>query len=411
MPDKKVYNAIMKYNFDAIIDRSGTDSIKWETIQSEEDAHNQIHTECFSGENAAIPMWVADMDFAAPPAVVDALTARAQHPIYGYTDRSQTYGRAVADWMRTRHNWPIQPEWIVTTPGVVPALAMLVRALLQPGDKVIIQPPVYYPFKLVLEANGIGVVENPLCADYGGYLMDFDHLAAQARDPQTKMLILSSPHNPVGRVWSRDELTRLAEICRANNVLVVSDEIHADLTFAPFVSFGTVDENAIVCTAASKTFNLAGLANSNIIIPNKGQRKTFEKYLLQNALLDTNLFGRIATEAAYTHGADWLDQLLDYLRGTLDYMEKYFAENIPQIRMTRPEGTYLVWLDCRALGMDSASLTRFFLNEARVYLENGAIFGTGGDGFLRMNIATPRKVVEEALRRMKEAVNSLAEKK
>ncbi len=401
----------MKYDFDTIIDRSGTDSIKWENIQSEEDAHNQIRTDRFFGENAAIPMWVADMDFAAPPAVVNALTARVGHPIYGYTDRSQTYGRAVADWMRTRHNWPIEPEWIVTTPGVVPALAMLIRALLQPGDTVIIQPPVYYPFKMVLEANGIGVVENPLCADYGRYLMDFDHLAAQARDPQTKMLILSSPHNPVGRVWTRDELTRLAEICRANNVLVISDEIHADLTFTPFISYGTLAEdftqNAIICTAASKTFNLAGLSNSNIIIPNPSLRKTFEKYLLQNALLDTNLFGRIATEAAYTHGADWFDELLDYLCGTLDLMEKYFAENIPQIRMIRPEGTYLVWLDCRALGMDSPSLTRFFLDRARVYLENGAIFGTGGEGFMRMNIATPRKLVKEALRRMRDAVDSV----
>jgi cystathionine beta-lyase len=410
MPDKKVYNRHMRINFNQIIDRSGTDSVKWESIQSEEDAHNQIRTDRFFGENAAIPMWVADMDFAAPPAVVEAITARAQHPIYGYTDSSQTYGRAVANWMRTRHNWPIQPEWIVTTPGVVPALAMLTRAILQPGDQAIIQPPVYYPFKLVLEANEIGVVENPLRAENGRYQMDFDDLEQKTRDPRTKLLILSSPHNPVGRVWSRDELTRLAEICRANNVTVISDEIHADLTFTPFVSFGTLAEefshNAIICTAASKTFNLAGLSNSNIIIPNPSLRKTFEDYLLKNALLGTNLFGRLATETAYTHCADWLNQLLDYFRGTLDFMEKYFAENIPQIRMIRPEGTYLVWLDCRALGMDSAALTRFFLDRARVYLESGAIFGTGGDGFLRMNIATPRKVVEDALERMREAVIS-----
>jgi cystathionine beta-lyase len=401
----------MEINFDQIIDRAGTDSAKWETIQSEANAYIHVRTDKFTGEHAAIPMWIADMDFAAPPAVVEAITARAQHPIYGYTELPLTYNRAVADWMRTRHNWTIQPDWIVTTPGVVPALAMLIRALLQPGEKAIIQPPVYYPFKVVLEVNHIEIANNPLIYENGRYRMDVDDLERQARDPRAKLLILSNPHNPVGRVWTRGELTRLAEICRANDVTVISDEIHADLTFAPFTPFGAVDENAIVCTAASKTFNLAGLANSNIILPNPALRKTFENYLLQNALLGAHLFGHIATEAAYTHGADWLDQLLDYLRGTLDFMEEYFAKHLPQIRMIRPEGTYLVWLDCRALGMDSAALTRFFLDRARVYLEDGAIFGTGGEGFLRMNIATPRKVVEEALERMREAINSLAEKK
>ncbi len=402
----------MKYDFNKITDRAGTDAIKWETIPSEEDAHIHIRTDRFFGPQAAIPMWVADMDFPSPPAVVDALAERIRHGIYGYTDLSVTYGRAVANWMKTRHNWEIQPEWIVTTPGVVPALAMLVRTLLQPGEKAIIQTPVYYPFRMVLEYNDIQVVENPLVYEDGRYRMDFEDLSAKARDPQTKLLILSSPHNPIGRVWTRDELTRLAEICRANDVLVVSDEIHGDLTFAghPFVSYGTLGEdfaqNAFICTAASKTFNLAGLSNSNIIIPNKSLREGFEKYLLKNALLSTNLFGRLATETAYIHGADWLDQLLDYLEGTLDFMESYFAKHLPQIRMIRPEGTYLVWLDCRALGLDSKSLHRFFLDRGRVYLENGSVFGTAGEGFMRMNIATPRKLVKEALKRMREVVDS-----
>jgi cystathionine beta-lyase len=310
--------------------------------------------------------------------------------------------------MKSRHGWEIQPEWIVTTAGVVPALAMLARTFLQPGEKTIIQTPVYFPFRMVLELNDIQVVENSLLFEDGRYKMDFDDLAVKARDPQTKMLILCSPHNPVGRVWSRDELTRLAEICRANDVLVVSDEIHGDLTFTPFASFGTLGDeftqNAVITTAASKTFNLAGLATSNIIIPNASLREKFEKYLLKNAIFGTNLFGRLATETAYTHAADWLDQLLDYLSGTLDFMEKYFAKHIPQIRMIRPEGTYLAWLDCRALGLDSQSLPRFFLDHARVYLEDGSVFGTAGEGFLRMNIATPRKLVKEALRRMREAV-------
>jgi cystathionine beta-lyase len=395
----------MKINFDKIIHRAGTHTAKWETIMSETNSYIHVHTDRFFGENASIPMWIADMDFAAPKEVVDALAARAKHGIYGYTESSATYGRAVANWMKTRHHWDIQPEWIVITPGIVPALAMLARTFIGPGEKVIIQPPVYYPFASVLKFNEIEIVENPLLYENGRYQMDFDDLECKARDPQTKILILCNPHNPVGRVWTREELSRVAEICRANDILVISDEIHADLSFKAFTPFGTIDANAIVCTAASKTFNLAGLSTSNIVIADKVLREKFSKYLLQNALVGSNFFGQLATETAYAHSAYWLDQLLEYLSGTLDFMEKYFAKHIPQIRMIRPEGTYLVWLDCRALGLDSTSLHRFFADRARVYLEQGAIFGTAGEGFLRMNIATPRKVVKEALRRMREAVD------
>jgi cystathionine beta-lyase len=403
----------MKYNFDKETSRTGTNSIKWDYIQSEEDAHVHIKTDRFFGSDPAIPMWIADMDFPSPKPVVAALTERVKHGIYGYTEKPESYSNAVINWMKTRHNWDIQPDWIVGAPGVVPALAMLVRTFLQAGEKTIIQTPVYFPFRLVLEANDFEVVNNPLINQDGHYRMDFDDLAVKARDPKTKMLILCSPHNPIGRVWRRDELARLAEICRENGVLVISDEIHGDLTFAghPFVSFGTLGDgltqNAVICTAASKTFNLAGLANSNIIIPNASLRKKFENYLLKNALMDANSFGRLATETAYNHGADWLNQLLEYLEGNLDFMESYFAKHIPQIRMIRPEGTYLVWLDCRALGLDAQSLHRFFWDRARVYLEQGSIFGTEGEGFLRMNIATPRKLVKEALRRMREAVSSV----
>jgi cystathionine beta-lyase len=400
----------MKVNFDRIVNRAGTDSSKWETIMSETNSYIHERTDRFFGENASTPMWIADMDFAAPKEVVNALAARAKHGVYGYTESPATYGPAVANWMKTRHNWDIQPEWIVTTPGIVPALAMLARTFIGPGEKVIIQPPVYYPFASVLKFNEIEIADNLLLYENGRYQMDFDDLERKARDPQTKMLILCNPHNPVGRVWTREELSHVAEICRANDILVIADEIHADLSFQPFTPFGSLDENAIVCTAASKTFNLAGLATSNIIVPNKDLRETFSKYLLQNALVGSNSFGQLATETAYAHSAYWLDQLLEYLSGTLDYMEKYFAKHIPQIRMIRPEGTYLVWLDCRALGMDAAFVHRFFADRARVYLEQGAIFGTGGAGFLRMNIATPRKSVKEALKRMKEAVESLPKK-
>jgi cystathionine beta-lyase len=356
-------------------------------------------------------MWVADMDFPAPKPVVDALVARAKHGIYGYTETPEGYHAAIQEWMWSRHGWEIHPQWIVTTPGVVSALALLVRAFLKPGEKAIIQTPVYYPFFHVLEINDIEVVRNPLIVEDGKYRMDFEDLQVKARDPQTKMLILCSPHNPVGRIWTREELTRLAEICAASDLLIVSDEIHADLSFKPFTPFGTLEDkftgNLVVCTAASKTFNLAGLGTSNIIIPDRGIRDRFSKYIFQNGVYDTGFFGRLATEIAYTQGAEWLDQLLDYLAGTLSYMEKFFRKNLPQIRMTRPEGTYLAWLDCRAIGMTSAALSRFFFDSANVYLENGAIFGPDGDGFLRMNIATPRKLVKEALQRMKVAVDSL----
>ena len=397
----------MDTNFDKFVDRIGTNSSKWEAIQSEGDGNFHVRTKIFQGKNAPAPMWIADMDFPAPKIVVDVLTARAKHGLYGYTERSETYTASVVDWMRTRHRWVIQPNWIAITPGVVPALAMLIKTFLKPGEKAIIQTPVYFPFYFVLEANDIEVVKSSLIYEDDRYHMDFDDLEQKARDPQTKMLILCSPHNPVGRVWTRAELTRLSEICRKNNVMVIADEIHADLTFARFTPYGTVDKDAIVCTAASKTFNLAGLATSNIILPVKEQREAFEKYLLSNALVDMSIFGQLATETAYRHGAEWLDQLLVYLSGTLDFMEEYFAKHIPQIKMIRPEGTYLVWLDCRALGMDAKSLHKFFLEKAGVYLEQGAIFGTEGEGFMRMNITTPRKRVKEVLKRMREAVNSL----
>lgn len=400
----------MRYNFNKVTNRAGTDSTKWETIQSESSPYINDRTELFFGPERVIPMWVADMDFPAPKPVVDALTARAKHGIYGYSETSTRYQAAVQGWMWSRHGWEIQPQWIVTTPGVVSALTLLVRTFLKPGEEAIIQSPVYYPFFEVLEINDIGVVRNPLILEDGKYRMDYEDLEVKVRDPQVKMLILCNPHNPVGRVWRREELTRLAEICTANDLLVVSDEIHADLVFNSFTPFGTLGNdythNLVVCTAASKTFNLAGLGTSNIIIPDRKLRHKYAKYLYQNGVYDTGFFGRIATETAYTKGTEWLDQLLDYLDGTLSLMQKYFKKHIPKIQMLKPEGTYLVWLDCRAIGMTSAELSKFFLQKAGVYLENGAFFGPEGDGFLRMNIATPRKLVKEAMAGMKEALDS-----
>jgi cystathionine beta-lyase len=302
---------------------------------------------------------------------------------------------------------------------VVVALALLVRTFVRPGEKVIIQPPVYRPFHLAAEFNGARVVTNPLICETGpdgipSYRMDFDDLERKVRDPKVKMLILCSPHNPVGRVWTRRELKRLGEICVENDVLLVSDEIHGDLVhgerrFTPYAKLGRkFARRSVICTAPSKTFNLAGLSTSNIIIPDPGLRGRFEKTLLTNALLGVDIFGSVALEAAYNHGDEWLDQLLEYLKGNVAYLEQFMEKNVPQIRVVRPEGTYLVWLDCRALGLDTPQLSRLLHRRARVFLEPGTDFGPEGEGFMRINVGCPRPVLKEALKRMRAAITRAA---
>jgi cystathionine beta-lyase len=403
----------MKYNFDQEVSRKGTNSIKWDYVQSESNITRLERTGRFFGRGRSIPMWIADMDFLAPKPVVDALVGRAKHGIFGYSEKPGTYYDAVVQWMGRRHKWKIDREWIVTTPGVVPALAMLVRTFVAPDEKVIIQPPVYYPFYLVAEFNEREIVKNPLIYEKGRYRIDFDDLESQARDPKARMLILCSPHNPVGRVWTKKELTRLGEICLQNNVLVVSDEIHGDLVYSgsrmtPFARINKAfAQHSITCTAPIKTFILAGLSTSNLIIPDADLRKKFRNTLLENALLDVGIFGSIATEVAYQQGAEWLDQLLDYLEGNLDLMEDFIGKYIPRIKMIRPEGTYLVWLDCRGLGLDKDQLKHLMVKKARLYLDEGYIFGAEGEGFERMNIACPRRVLREALVRIRKAVDEL----
>jgi cystathionine beta-lyase len=356
---------------------------------------------------------VADMDFACPQPVVEALVARAQHGIYGYTTPSDAYYDAVASWMQRRQGWEVPREWMCITPGVVPALNMLVRTFVAPGEKTLIQPPVYHPFFHAIENNQAELAANPLIYENGRYRMDYADLESKAKDPAVKMAILCSPHNPVGRVWTRDELLRFGETCLANDVLVVSDEIHADLifkghTFTPFAGMGDeFAQHTVVCTAASKTFNLAGLHTSNIIIPNAGLRARFKKTLKSNGLGGIGPFGLVALEAAYNYGDEWLDQALDYMEGNLDYLEDYVAQHIPRISLVRPEGTYLAWLDCRALGLDKWALKRLMLEEARVFLDDGFIFGPEGEGFQRINVACPRSILIEALERIKEAVDGL----
>jgi cysteine-S-conjugate beta-lyase len=401
----------MKYDFDTLINRAGTYSLKWEFIQEEENLLQWRHTDRCFGEDRTLPMWVADMDLVCPRPVVEALVARAAHGIYGYTVATDSYYAAVVGWMRRRQGWEIAPEWVLTTPGVVPALNMLVGAFVRPGEKVLIQPPVYYPFYSVVEQNGSELVVNPLLYEEGRYRMDYDGLEAAVRDPQVTMAILCSPHNPVGRVWTRDELVRFGEICFANDVLVVSDEIHGDLMlnglpFTPFASIGgEFARRSVVCTAPSKTFNLAGLHVSNIIISECDLRVRFVQALSAHGLFGIGAFGVVAAQTAYEQGEEWLDQALDYIAGNLAALEEYIAHHIPEITVIPPEGTYLVWLDCRRLGLDKMALRHLMLEEARVYLDEGFIFGPEGEGFERINIACPRSLLMEALQRIERAVH------
>ena len=400
----------MKYDFDREINRKGTNSVKWEFIKRRDGLLYREEPDDSSLGTRLLPMWVADMDFPCPEPVVEALVARAQHRLFGYTAPTDSYYNAIVNWMKKRHGWEIEPEWICTTPGVVPALNMLVKTYISPGDKVLIQTPVYYPFNKAVE-NGDGVlITNPLIYENGRYCMDFADLEEKTKDPQVKMAILCSPHNPVGRVWTRDELLRFGEICLKNNVLVVSDEIHGDLilegyVFTPFAGISEAfAQSSITCTAPSKTFNLAGLKTSNITIADEQLRARFKKTLERTALGGVGAFGVVALEAAYNHGEEWLSQVLDYIMGNLRYLEKYIAEHLPQIKVVPLEGTYLAWLDCRSLGLGKKELERMMLEEARVYLDEGYIFGIEGEGFERVNLACPRSVLVEALGRIRNAL-------
>jgi len=403
----------MKQHFDDEIDRRGTNSLKWEFSPQEQDPLYWEQTDRFFGEDRILPMWVADMDFRCPEPVVKALIERAQNGIYGYSFPTDKFFQSVVGWMARRHGWEIAPEWICITPGVVPALNMLVQTFISPGEKVLIQPPVYYPFFSAIENNGGELVSSPLVYESGRYRMDYLDLAEKARDPRLKMAILCSPHNPVGRVWTQDELLRFGEICIKNNVLVVSDEIHGDLVykgqgFTPFAKISRdFAQHSITCTAPSKTFNLAGLLTSCIVIPNDDLRARFEKTLQRNGLVLASSFGLVALQAAYDHGEAWLEQVLIYLQANLEYLKTYMTEHIPLIRVIEPEGTYLVWLDCRGLGLDKLALKRLMTEQAGVYLDEGFIFGPEGEGFERINIACPRSVLVEGLDRIKKAIGQL----
>ncbi len=384
-----------KYDFDEVIDRRHTSSMKWDTNKDE----------------GILPLWVADMDFRSPRPVIDAVKEIAERGIYGYTFAPESYHEAVAEWLLKRHAMETRGEWIKFGPGVVPAINMLIRAFTETGDKVIIQRPVYYPFFISIDNNHRQILDNPLKYNDGQYEMDFEDLESKAADPQAKLLILCSPHNPVGRVWTKEELTRLGEICLRNGVIVISDEIHHDLIFRgnKHTAFATISEdfaqNSVTCTAPSKTFNLAGLQTSTIIIPNERLRARYSEVLESNFLRRPNIFGIAALDAAYRHGEEWLEELLDYLQGNLDFLTDFVERRMPQIKVVKPQGTYLVWMDFRELGMRGRQLEDFMLNRARLWLDEGYIFGSTGDGFERINIACPRATLTEALNRLSSAVH------
>ena len=357
-------------------------------------------------------MWVADMDLPAPQPVVEAVKKRAEHPAYGYTLTPASYWESIIRWMKTRHGWDVRREWLSKSPGVVPALNLCVQAFSHPGDKVVIQTPVYHPFFSAVENNGRRIIRNPLMVENGRYLMDTEDLEKRI-DGRTRMLILCSPHNPVGRVWTKEEIERLGRICVRKDLMVVSDEIHGDLVFnghkhVPAASVSPeLAERTITCLAPSKTFNLAGLSTSVVIASNPKLLGLFDTQAEKAGLTFGNTFGIVALEAAYTQGAEWLDQLLPYLEANIDLATAFFETRVPKIRFLRPEGTYLALLDCRVLGMNQEALDDFFLRKAGVLFDEGTIFGEELRGFERMNLACPRSTLREALERIERAVNAL----
>jgi len=389
------------YDFDTVIDRLPTSSSKW--------SYRKQRT----GVEDVIPMWIADMDFACAPEIVEAIKARAAHPIYGYTVRNDAWYNGLINWMKKRHDWSgIQRDWICFSPGVVAGFNMTIQAYSHPGDKVILQPPVYYPMKNAIFNNGRQMVENPLKIVNGRYVMDYEDLEKKI-DGRTKMIILCSPHNPVGRVWTRSELEQLVEVCERKDIVIVSDEIHLDLILGKIKHTPTaiVSEKAmqktVTLVAPSKSFNVAGLTNSAAIIPNKKLRDAFLNVLQNNSVGGGNIFGAVAQEAAYAHGEPWLEELLVYLRGNLKYFEDFLAEKIPVLKVYPLEGTYLAWVDCTSLGMDDASLKEFMLKKAKLWFDEGTMFGSGGSMFMRINIACPRSMLKMALERLEKAVKAL----
>ncbi|WP_455092087.1 MalY/PatB family protein [Prevotella jejuni] len=389
------------YNFDEIIDRSGSGDLKHEALLPR------------WGRNDLLPLWVADMDFATPDFVVDALKARLSHPIFGYTIEPADYRPTIIDWNESHHGWKIKPEWISFIPGIVKGIGFVVNVFTKPGEKVIIQPPVYHPFRMTPEDNGREVVFNPLRLREDGYYdMDFDNLS-EVCDDKCRVLILSNPHNPAGVCWSKETLQRLADFCYEHNIIVISDEIHSDMALFGnrHVPFASVSERAadisITFAAPTKTFNMAGIVSSYAVISNDDLRQRFYGWLKANELDEPTIFAPIATIAAYQKGEEWRKQMLAYVEDNVRFVEDYCRERIPGVRPLRPQASFLVWLNCRGLGLNHDKLLELFIDKAHLALNDGEMFGPGGEGFMRLNVGTPRSVLRQALEQLAKAVNEL----
>jgi len=388
------------WNFDEPAGREGTDCIKYDRRQ-----------ETF-GVKDVIPMWVADMDFNSPDFVVESLRKRLEHEIYGYSFRPEEYFTSMINWIKSRHNWTIKKEWISFCPGIVPALNFCTLAYTQPGDSIIVQPPVYFPFFSAAESHGRNLIYNRLIETEGKWVMDYNSLIAGI-DTKTKMIIISNPHNPVGRVWTTEELNNLADICLKNNILIISDEIHCDLalpgfTHTPMASISEdIASNTITLIAPSKTFNLAGLSTSSVIITNPVLRKAFNRIVDNLHVGNGNIFGTTASISAYTYGHKWLDALLDYIDHNIEFVIDYCGKMIPEIIPVQPEATYMIWLDCRKFGMTGKELQNFFVEKAGVGMNEGSTFGPGGEGYMRMNVGTTHNTVMKALEQIEKAVAAI----
>ena len=383
----------MPYNFDKIIDRKQTNCVKHDAVSK------------FFGAENLLPLWVADMDFETPDFIQKAMQKRLDHPVNGYTYFSDEFYASFINWMEKRHQFVVEQSWLEVTPGVLTGLSLAIMGFTKPGDKIIIQPPVYQPFFQLVESSDRVVVENDLLFEDGQYKMDFDGLEASI-DSQTKMIIISNPHNPVGRVWTKEELTHLVSICEKHNIIILADEIHSDIIFRPsiYTPIASINEyaknNSLSFIAPSKTFNIAGLATALVIIPNEDKHKEFIALTSRFHVSGASVFGSVACEAAYTYGEEWLEQLLVYLKSNVELVKSYFSEHLPSVRVIETEGTYLLWLDFSRLELADKKLHEILTKDAKVALNKGISFGAKGENFMRLNIGSPQAIIIEGLERI-----------
>ena len=390
-----------QYNFDEVIDRRNTNAIKLERCKA------------LFGTEDVLPLWVADMDFRTPDFIINAIQERLEHPILGYTMLPKNFYSASINWIKEHHDWNVQREWLGFLPGIVPGLSFAVQALTSPGDEIIVQPPVYYPFFHVIEKNNRVLVHNPLKEEAGKFVMDLEDLELKFT-PKTKLFILCNPHNPGGRVWSKEELKQFADICEKHQITIVSDEIHADMVLpgsdtchTPLATVSVWSEqNTVTFMAPTKVFNMPGVISSVYITPNAELRHRFAQYLEASEMNGGNMFAGIAAVAAYENGDEWRKQMLDYVQGNIDFVADFLKKNVPQIKPMIPEASFLVWLDCKNLGMETDELHKFFSLKAGLGLNKGTIFGPGGEYHLRLNVACSRSILEKAMKQLQEAVNS-----